>query len=332
MNHPWTLVALAASLFFGAAEQASAHGMAGKRFFPATLATEDPFVADELSLPTVSTFREPASGDGPSTRETEISVELAKRITPRLGVSIEDAWVHRHPDGWPSQNGLSNLALGVKYQLLRNEPHEAILSAGFEWEIGGTGVRRVEADPFSTLGPTLHAGKGLGDLPEGLRYLRPLAVTGVVGLAIPTRASTRTVTAEVKTEEGEEGASPRIVFDAERERHPSVFDWGIAVEYSLPYLQAFVKDVGLRRPFDRMIPVVEFAMETPVNRGATGETTGTVNPGVIWAGRRFQVGIEAMIPVNARTGHSVGILGQVHFYLDDLFPKTLGRPIFGGKP
>ncbi len=36
-----------------------AHGFAGQRFFPATIATEDPFVADELSLPTVSTFTVP---------------------------------------------------------------------------------------------------------------------------------------------------------------------------------------------------------------------------------------------------------------------------------
>ena len=33
---------------------AGAHGMIGQRFFPATLAIDDPFVADELSLPTVS--------------------------------------------------------------------------------------------------------------------------------------------------------------------------------------------------------------------------------------------------------------------------------------
>jgi len=31
-----------------------AHGYAGARFFPATILTDDPFVADELSLPTVS--------------------------------------------------------------------------------------------------------------------------------------------------------------------------------------------------------------------------------------------------------------------------------------
>jgi len=33
---------------------AQAHGFARKRFFPATLVIDDPFVADGLSLPTVS--------------------------------------------------------------------------------------------------------------------------------------------------------------------------------------------------------------------------------------------------------------------------------------
>ena len=35
----------------------SAHGLIGQRFFPATLAIDDPFVADELSLPTVLHIR-----------------------------------------------------------------------------------------------------------------------------------------------------------------------------------------------------------------------------------------------------------------------------------
>jgi hypothetical protein len=32
---------------------ALAHGFAGERFFPATILTDDPFVADEMSLPEV---------------------------------------------------------------------------------------------------------------------------------------------------------------------------------------------------------------------------------------------------------------------------------------
>ena len=58
---------------------AAGHGFAGARFFPATLSTDDPFVNDELSLPTVSTIEIPEG------RETAIAVEIAKRITPNLG-------------------------------------------------------------------------------------------------------------------------------------------------------------------------------------------------------------------------------------------------------
>jgi len=46
--------ALALALSLATFDAAQAHGLIGKRFFPATLATDDPFVADELSLPTIS--------------------------------------------------------------------------------------------------------------------------------------------------------------------------------------------------------------------------------------------------------------------------------------
>ena len=86
--------------------------------------------------------------------------------------------------------------------------------------------------------------------------------------------------------------------------------------------------MGLREPFSRMIPVVEFAMSTALDRGASG-TTGTVNPGIIWAGQYTQLAVEAVIPVNNRSGNRVGWIAQLHFFLDDLFPATIGRPIFG---
>ena len=102
---------------------------------------------------------------------------------------------------------------------------------------------------------------------------------------------------------------------------------GLAIEYSLPYLQSFVKDVGLGAPFNRMIPIVEFSYEKPINRGASG-FTGFVNPGVIWAGRYAQFALEAIIPANSRTGGGKGVLFQVHFFIDDLFPHSFGKPIF----
>ena len=57
-----------AAALFAACVPAFAHGFAGNRFFPATLATDDPFVADELSLPTFQAIRQP--GDHPTKTST----------------------------------------------------------------------------------------------------------------------------------------------------------------------------------------------------------------------------------------------------------------------
>jgi hypothetical protein len=74
--------------------------------------------------------------------------------------------------------------------------------------------------------------------------------------------------------------------------------------------------------------VVEFSWQKPLDRGR-GPSTGTVNPGLLWVGRYVQLGLEAVIPINHDTGSSVGVLAQLHFFLDDLFPRTFGRPLFG---
>src|SRR3712207_1494703 len=69
-------------------DAAQAHGVVGNRFFPATIAVEDPFVVDELAVPTISSIRRGATGEDPSTRETEFSLDLTKRITPSLGLVL----------------------------------------------------------------------------------------------------------------------------------------------------------------------------------------------------------------------------------------------------
>ena len=189
------------------------------------------------------------------------------------------------------------------------------------WKWAARGAARWDADSFSTWTPGIFFGKGFGDLPDELRFLKPFALTGLVGMAIPTSASTRSVTVDIQTGER----------DIEIERHPNVLEWGFALEYSLIYLQSQVQDMHLRAPLDRLIPLVEFALESPLNRGTEGQTTGTINPGIIWAGKYFQVGVEAIVPINERTGNNVGVIAQLHFFVDDLFPHSLGRPLFGGN-
>ena len=67
-----------------------AHGPIGKCFLPATLATDDPFVADELSLPTIAHIKTPASADSPATKETDISAEVSKRLSPTFRRHLQD--------------------------------------------------------------------------------------------------------------------------------------------------------------------------------------------------------------------------------------------------
>ncbi len=291
-----------------------AHGFVGQRFFPATIATEDPFVADELSLPTVSRVRTNESDEGPASRQTTIAVDFSKRITPNLGLSIGTAHDRIRFAGQPTVAGFENVELGLKYQFYRNPATETLMSVGIDWEVGGSGSKAV-AERSSTFTPTFFFGKGFGNL--GAEMLRPLAVTGTVGVAVPRHASTSTTSVDPDT--------GLVVTDVER--NPHVLQVGLAWQYSLPYLQGTVKDVGIGSPWNRMIPVVEIALQRPLDRVDERRWTGTVNPGVLWAGRYVQFGLEAVVPINHASGRGVGVLAQLHFFLDDIFPQSLGRPL-----
>ena len=294
-----------------------AHGFAGARFFPATFTTDDPFVADELSLPTLQTFHTPDSG---GTREFDVSIDIAKTITPYLDIEIGQDEVNLFPHDGHRKTGFSNLDLGSKFQFYVNAPHEVILSLGIDAEVGGTGSRAVGRDPFTTFSPGLFFGKGFGDLPDSVAFLRPLALTGNLSVDIPTSAKTRSF-GDVDPTTG--------IRAVELDRNAAALETNFALEYSLIYLQDNVKNIGLGAPFNRMIPLVETVVTTPLDRGQGGLTTASIDPGVIWSGSVCQLGVEALIPVNARSGSRVGVLVQFHIYLDDLLPGIF-HPIFGG--
>ena len=168
---------------------------------------------------------------------------------------------------------------------------------------GHTGRLGAGAPDFTTLSPTFNFGKGFGDITRSLTFLRPFAITGNLGFDFPTQATTAGVP------------------------NPKNFNYGFALEYSFPYIQCCVKDIGLRPPFSQLIPLVEVFFTTPISQAPANQTIGTIQPGVIWAGTYFQIGAEAIIPVNRLTGHGYGGVVQLHFYLDDIFPRSIGRPI-----
>jgi len=297
---------------------ASAHGLAGKRFLPSTLTIDDPFVSDELSLPTFLLFKEPSDGEAPSSKTANISGEFSKRIFPNLGLTLAGEWNNLDPaPNDRTESGFGNLEMTLKYQFFTSAAHETILSTALGWEAGGTGRKKAGAESFDVFKPALLFGKGMGDLPDALRWFKPFAVTGIAEGVLPSRSGNKTFTLN---NDGD--------LEVDIEKNPNVFHWGFAVMYSLPYLQSFVKDVGLPAVIRQLIPLVEIDINNPLDRGFAGKTTGTVNPGIIWVGKYFQLGLEAIVPINERTGKVIGVRGQIHFFLDDIFPTTIGRPIF----
>ncbi|WFU70619.1 MULTISPECIES: hypothetical protein [unclassified Bradyrhizobium] len=298
-----------------------AHEIVGNRFFPATLSIDDPGVNDELSIPTVDSFK---TGDVPPVRQRDVSGEFSKRITEDFAIALGSTYTFLSPTDptIPGANGFQNLETTFKYRVFRDPAHEFVMSVGLSIEWGGTGSQNVGADPFNTYTPMLWFGKGFGDLPDTFSWLRPVAVTGQVGYAIPARNFTTTFGIDPDTGE----------LTADTEFHPRVLNWGGTIQYSMPYLKSSVVDLGLSEFVNHLIPLVEVNLQTPVANTLTSgtTTTGTINPGVLWVGNKFQVGIEALIPINRQSGTNVGVIAQLHLYLDDIDPRGIGKPIFGG--
>ena len=292
------------------AKPGSAQEVVGKRQFSDQLVIAEPFVEDELEFPVFSHILRPRHGDEPRARETRIGAELKKRLTADFEVSLAGGLTELSPDGKPTVIGFENLEVGLKYQFLRDPSREAVASIALSWEVGGTGRTATGAESFDTFSPALLGGKGLGDLPDPVAALRPLVLAGRLGADIPSRARSRTA-------------------DGDEVRHPNSLAWGALVGYSLPYLQAYVKDLGLPAPLDGIVALAELDLHTALDRGQSGRTTGTTNIGAVWIGKGIQIGLETVVPVNERSGKNVGIRGFVRFDLDRVLGERAGRPLFG---
>ncbi|TDG21055.1 hypothetical protein EYW47_24230 [Paraburkholderia silviterrae] len=291
------LFAASAIASLTASSTASAHAVVGDRVFPATMAVDDPGVGDEFNLQYNHT--KTLDSNGNDMNVNTVSYEWDKLITKNLAFSVASDYVSQNsPDG--NAKGWDDVTLGVKYLVYANPQHEFMASVGLLATLGGTGAKSIGSS-FSTFTPTAYFGKGFGDLPDALGYLRPFAITGTIGPNLTTASS---------------------------DQGPNSLGWGLTLQYSIPYLQQQVKDLGLPQPFANLIPVVEFPMSTCTAGACAGQTTGTINPGLLWTNRYGQFGVEAQIPVNHASGTHTGILVQAHLYFDDMFPNSLGKPLF----
>lgn len=277
------------ALVLGGTGTASAHAVAGQRLFPATLTFDDPGIGAELPM----VFSH-IHADG--AEQTNFALSVTKPVTPNFSLIAGTDYLYAPGNGQPGTYGWGNFVVGGVWQVYRIASTESIGAFSITDSIGNTGSRAVR-DDFSTYSPEFDFGQGLGALHTA--WLRPFAVSGALSVDFPTNPTAA-----------------------------HIVNWGLSLQYSIQYLQNFVRYAGIGPPFNNMIPIIELPMQTCLDRGCGGQTTGYVAPGVIWIGRYLQVGVELQVPVNHRTGNSVGVLFGVDFYLDDIAPHSFGAPLF----
>jgi len=261
------------------------------------LATTVPTAADFYNPPNLVVL--PSTATTPSTREIDIPNTYSRLITKDWSVFFTETFRILEDSNRGRRSGFDNLVIGTQYQLYTNPEHQFIVTVGGTAAIGGTGAPGI-ASSFSTLTPTIFIGKGFGDLPDSVAWLRPLTVSGTIAVAVPT-ASTTLSSLGTTDSYADAGAFtslatvPTGATTLSETINPKILQLGLALEYSLvtnSYTGA--NRTGTRYP-EGWVPLVEFTTATPLNGPLVGRTTGTVNPGVIWVSRYLQAGVEAII-------------------------------------
>jgi hypothetical protein len=298
----------------GGVHSALAHGIAGNRFFPGTLTFDDPAVADEAIVPNFSTSKHP--GDGGDVLDDRYSWSLFRLLTKTLGVGIDSGWVHRDW-GVASRSGFDTTNLTIKGEVYRNDLHETLVAAALSWGIGYSGAQGIGANAPHLIIPGVFFGKGFGDLPDNLAWLRPFGITGAATLEHPMTGSA--VNFGIDEQSGQ--LSPMI------KRKVDTLHWGFALEFSTLYLTNRFTPGKLpeREPLNQLVPLIEFSFDSP--RGE--KTAATMNPGLSYVAETWQLAAEAIVPLNTEGGGRIGARAQLLLFLDDLLPSLFGKPLLG---
>ena len=262
-------------------------------------------------MPNFSSSTRPDGGG--DVTDNRINWSFTRLLTPTVGVVIDNSWIARNW-GVSKRSGFDVTSVGLKWEVYRDNPHETLLSAGLAWGIGHSGAQGVNANAPDTIRPGLFFGKGFGDLPDSVSWLRPFGVTAAFVLEHPTGS--------VSTNLGIDPVSGQLV--PMLTSNVDILHWGFAVEFSTLYLTSrFTGGPPREEPLNQLVPLVEFAFDS--SKGA--KSFATMNPGVSYVAVTWQIAVEAIVPLNGASGHHIGGRAQLLLFLDDLAPSLFGKPL-----
>jgi hypothetical protein len=302
------IVALGASPL---SQTALAHGIAGNRYFAGTLTFDDPAVADEAIVPNFSSSKHPDGGA--DVTDNRINWSFTRLLTPTVGVFIDSSWIARNW-GVTNRGGFDVTSLGIKWEVYRDNPRETLISANPALGIGNSGAQGVNANAPDTIRPGIFFGKGFGDLPDSVSWLRPFGVAGAFVLEHPAGSVSTNLGIDPITGQFSPMLTPNV----------DILHWGFAVQFSTLYLTSrFTGAPPKEEPLNQWVPLVEFAFDS--SRGT--KSTATMNPGLSYVAVTWQIAVEAIVPLNGASGHHIGGRAQLLLFLDDLAPSLFGKPL-----
>ncbi len=283
------IIALLAAVF--TAQESLAYSDVGDRVFVSTVTMPQIAPGDDLYLwPSM----QPQTGGGSL---DQINFEAMKSITERLAIVATDTWQRTSFPGAPAQFGFANLDTELKYLAIQDQPDEFLLTFGLDYEWGGTGAQREGASPIGATTPRVYFGKGFVEAQNP--YLRPFALTGFFGEQI-----------------------------ADATGRPNQATGGLALEYSIPYLEAKVQSIDMPDFFRHLTPLIEADFSVPEGRSFGVRPQELFGTGVSYAGEGWDVLVEALIPGSRATAGGAGVVAQLHISLSYFFGETIGRPLF----
>jgi hypothetical protein len=244
----------------------------------------------------------PQSGQavGTRSRATNTGAFFDKTVfTDQLSVYTQGSWIKIDRVAADPRYGWANFENGFKYMPINDDDRELLLTLGVNREWGATGTSGTAPRKGATE-PRVYFGKGLGDFDIG--YLRPFALTGFLGYLA-----------------------------ADAEPRPDLVRGGVALQYSIPYLQSKVQSFDLPSPIRGLTPLTELLVTAPAGRSYGARPTVLFATGLSYAGEGWEFVIEALVPATRATGEGAGVRAQLHLVLDFLSPQIFGRPLFAWR-
>jgi len=272
--------------------RASAHGEIGNRIFPSPIVGNDAFPDNAVNL----TIRR-------SDYEFSLLPEAEKMLSNDSSILITGGWARISPGaGKQVTEGSTDLSIFVRRAIYKSAGHELELTIS-PFLILPVGNRQIADQGYMHLGGEVLLGKGLGDLPDSpsLKYLRPLAVQAELGYA-------------------------------GRIQGPANSDMigNLELDYSIRYLDRFVRRVALGPPLLDLVPYVQFNYaQSFIASRLTTKPDFRLTPGIAYLGDYCELSVGAQVALNgaAPSGDGIAVIGLFELFYDDLFPVLGWNPL-----